>query len=354
LGQKRPVIATYMTLSYQLPGFVLSRGSQGLSSQVKDLQRDLRSLGYLATGIDGVYGAGTEAAVMALSFDLLNNSGHGPDGDAPVAVQDFNKARVSQVAGVVDQSLAGCIADMLADDSFCRVPSTPDPVAQNARIAAELEAMRSTVAPLPFLIGIFKQESGMKHFCEPTSANDDSFVLVGLDRNAVGQPSITSRGYGVGQYTLFHHPPSPSEVTDFILDVGKNIGKALQELRGKFDRFVNGGTPGTRAGDRQAEYGSGPLRLCKYAPDDPRFMTACRQCLVDAGATDIKAGVTPFYVGARGVYQPTQYHPETEYQGVPVRANIGCDWPYAVRRYNGDGVNSYHYQTQVLLHILKG
>jgi hypothetical protein len=33
---------------------------------------------------------------------------------------------------------------------------------------------------------------------------------------------------------------------------------------------------------------------------------------------------------------------------VPDRAKLGCDWPYAVRRYNGSGVNSYHYQYQVL------
>ena len=26
--------------------------------------------------------------------------------------------------------------------------------------------------------------------------------------------------------------------------------------------------------------------------------------------------------------------------------------PYAVRRYNGSGVNSYHYQAQVLLRVL--
>jgi hypothetical protein len=29
-------------------------------------------------------------------------------------------------------------------------------------------------------------------------------------------------------------------------------------------------------------------------------------------------------------------------------------WPYAVRRYNGAGVNSYHYQAQVLLRVLNG
>jgi hypothetical protein len=39
---------------------------------------------------------------------------------------------------------------------------------------------------------------------------------------------------------------------------------------------------------------------------------------------------------------------------VPDRKQFGCDWPYAARRYNGSGVNSYHYQAQVLLRILNG
>jgi hypothetical protein len=50
---------------------------------------------------------------------------------------------------------------------------------------------------------------------------------------------------------------------------------------------------------------------------------------------------------------PTQYHPETAYSRVPDRAQLGCDWPYAVRRYNGSGVNSYHYQFQVLQRLTR-
>ena len=39
--------------------------------------------------------------------------------------------------------------------------------------------------------------------------------------------------------------------------------------------------------------------------------------------------------------------------GVPNRATLGCDWPYAVRRYNGSGVDSYHYQFQVLKRLTR-
>ena len=40
------------------------------------------------------------------------------------------------------------------------------------------------------------------------------------------------------------------------------------------------------------------------------------------------------------------------FRSVPVRGEIPCDWPYAVRRYNGAGVNSYHYQAIVLRNLL--
>jgi hypothetical protein len=343
-----------MALSYQAPGLRLDRGAAAPRAVVRDLQRDLRRLGYLATGIDGVFGKATEEAVKALQFDLLYNRGAGSDGAAPVRVRDYNQSRVTAADGVLDQNLAAAIAGMLADQQFSKVPASPNPAAENAKIARELAAMKSSEVPVPFLIGILKQESGLKHFSEPAPDNDDSFVVVGLDKNSSGEPAITSRGFGVGQYTLFHHPPSQQEVKDLILNASGNVQRAIGALREKFLRFVNGNTPGSRADDRQMEFGRGALRRCKYPPADPRYMTGCRQCLAGAGAADIKAGLTRFYAGAHQVYEPTQYHPQTQYSGVPIRKNVGCDWPYAVRRYNGGGLDSYHYQTMVLLRVLNG
>jgi hypothetical protein len=63
--------------------------------------------------------------------------------------------------------------------------------------------------------------------------------------------------------------------------------------------------------------------------------------MLDSGTTDIIAGATPFYNGSSKVFQTTQYHQAESLTGVPIRKSIGCDWPYAVRRYNGSGVNSY-------------
>ena len=54
------------------------------------------------------------------------------------------------------------------------------------------------------------------------------------------------------------------------------------------------------------------------------------------------------------VFRPTQYYKKASYRTVPIRENKGCDWPYAVRRYNGAGNNSYHYQIRVLKNLLRG
>jgi peptidoglycan hydrolase-like protein with peptidoglycan-binding domain len=343
-------------LSYKQPGLILERGGTAATrSQVSDLQRDLRALGYLRDVIDGVYGAGTEQAVKALQRDLLSNDGSssGGDGPAPVRVLDYNRGRVRAVSGAVDQALVACLADILDDTNFPRLPSVPDPVEQNNRIIAQIAALPSPRVPPPFLMAILTQESGLRHFHEPGAGDADTFIVAGLDFNDPARPErITSRGYGVGQYTLFHHPARPDEVGTIMRDVAKNLQMAIGELRGKFDHFVNGSELATRADDRIAEDGAGPLRLCKYASDDPRFMRDCRRCALAAGGQDIRSGVTPLYEGASETFQPTQYYADTSYHGVPVRKNIGCDWPYAARRYNGSGMNSYHYQVRVLKNLL--
>jgi hypothetical protein len=343
-------------LSYRKKGLFLRREMpRGADLQVRDLQRHLRQLGYLKAGIDGDFGPVTQTAVKALQYDLLHNDGRGTgrDGRAPVSVLDYNRGRVVAVDGVVDQGLAGCIADMLNDPAFPSLPRADDPRGENEKVRESMKALPSREAPIPFLMGILRQESGLKHYNEPRGKDEDSYILVGLDTNASEKFIIPSRGYGAGQYTLFHHPPQKEEVEDFMLDVGKNLQKAMGELREKFTLFVNGGTSGTRSDDRIAEYGNGPLRPCKYPAGDERFMADCRQCAVDAGQVNIQEGVTPLYKGSAFKFVPTQYYRTASYPSVPVRRNMGCDWPYAVRRYNGAGINSYHYQAIVLKNVLQ-
>lgn len=341
--------------SYQVPGLTMSVGQAAPREAVLDLQRDLRALGYLRAGIDGGYGQGTAAAVAALQYDLMHNDGssHAGDGSAPVAIRDFNGAagtpKVQVANGVFDQSVAACLAALCSDARIPALPFAQDPSGENARAMAAVRASRSGQSPVPFILAIVKQESGGQHFQLPTRSSQDSFITVGLDRNNKAAPEqITSRGFGLGQYTLFHHPPRPDEVSDFMLDPVRNVERAENELRAKFDQFVCG--PADTADDRKAEHPLLSLRLCRYAASDARYMSDCANCARAVRKLTIAAG-TPFYAGASGSYAVTQYYSTLPYQNVPDRAEFLCDWPYAVRRYNGSGVNSFHYQTRVLLNL---
>jgi hypothetical protein len=343
------------TRKYLKRGLVFARRDSGAAEdEIRDLQRDLRALGYLRQGIDGKFGSGTERAVKALQYDLMNNDGRsrGNDGDAPVRVVDFNKGRIVKVTGMADQKLAGCVTEMLGNSDFPLLPKADDPKEENTRIAELIRSMPSQAVPMPFIMAMLKQESNLKHYNEPSKNDEDTYIVVGLDTNANEKHIITSRGYGAGQYTLFHHPPRRDEVEGFMLDVEKNLNKAVWELKYKFDHFVNGATTGTRADDRIAEYGEGPLRTCKHPAGDPKCMKDCKQCMIDAGQQNIQEGVTRLYRGSKNIFEPTQYYKRADYEAVPIRKNVACDWPYAARRYNGSGINSYHYQTIILKNLL--
>ena len=339
-------------LSYAQPGLTISM-SNTPSPLVRDLQHDLRALGYHKSGVDGVFGNGTAKSVRALQCDLLSNTGKSSnaDGSAPVAVKDYNRGRVPAVTGVVDQNLVACISDMLDDAAFPKLPFSNSPHADNQRALQEVASMAGSQVPFPFLYGILMQESGCQHFQVPAGSNLDNFVTLGCDTNDSANPErITSRGFGIGQFTLFHHPPTTNEVSSFISDPVGNVKQGIAELREKFDRYVIG--PDSKADERTHEAGNGPLRLCKYAPADPLYMRDCVNCLQHAGTQNIVAGQTHVYDGSPDTYQTTQYHLGS-YANVPIRKNIPCDWPYAVRRYNGSGPNSYDYQAEFLLKVLR-
>ncbi len=342
-----------MALVYRRAGLVLKRGSAGADPLVKALQHDLRQLGYLRSGIDGQFGGGTEAALRALQFDLLHAVQPGSDGQPPVTLREFNRERVTSVTGTLDENLAACIEDILADPRVPALPRSDDPARANREALASLQSLVGLRVPRPFLLAILLQESDGLHFRVPTAANADDFIVVGLDRNEQGNPDrITSRGYGIGQYTLFHHPPRAEEVETVMLDPVRNVQRAVNVLNDKLEGFVNGPTPGLQADDRLAEFGRSELRRCRFEASDPRFMTDCVRC---AGEARVDIGpTTPLHPRTTETLQPTRYHRETSYGGVPDRARLGCDWPYAVRRYNGSGVNSYHYQYQVLQRLTRG
>jgi hypothetical protein len=94
--------------------------------------------------------------------------------------------------------------------------------------------MSSLSVPAPYLMAAFRQESSLKHYNEPRKGDDDTYIVVGLDTSGADTYDITSRGYGVGQYTLFHHPPTQKEVEDIMLDVTKKH----QERRSGTERKI--------------------------------------------------------------------------------------------------------------------
>lgn len=341
-----------MRRPYRQPGLVLRPRSGPPDPLAQALQQDLRALGYLRSGIDGRFGAGTGSAVRALQLDLLTGGQHGRDGDAPVALRTFNRGRVSAPTGVVDERTAACIEDLLSDHRIPSLPRAADPVQANRAALAQIERLVGLPVPRAFLVAIFLQESGGWHYRQPGPGDRDDFIVVGLDRNDASQPDrITSRGYGIGQFTLFHHPPTADEVATVMVDPTRNAQRAVRELRSKYELFVAGATPGARADDRIAEIGSGRLRACRYPATDRRFMSDCARCAGEH-LVDIAPG-SRLHPATTDTLHPTQYHPETKYARVPDRAKLGCDWPYAVRRYNGSGVNSYHYQYQVLQRLTR-
>jgi hypothetical protein len=339
------------------PGLTLRIGAKG--AEVKDLQRDLRSLGYLRAGIDGAFGPGTESAVKALQIDLMRNGGEDAHGNAraPVAVRDFNTTNLDAMDGILTQPLAACIARMIDAPEFTKLPSSLQPRTENAGILPALTAIPVLEVPLPFLVAILEQESGLQHYRVPSPGDDDNFILVGLDTNDKADPMrITSRGYGVGQYSFFHHPLTQREIGLYVRDVAQNVRHTVETLREKFTAFVAG--PSGAADDHAAEHpqahAAKRLRKCRYAGGDPLYMRDCRTCLDGVKTCTIRANQTPWFKGSPHVYVPTRYHPAGEYRNVPVRAEIPCDWPYAVRRYNGSGINSFHYQTRILQRVLAG
>lgn len=343
--------------AYQKSNLRMHRGHEN-KTEVKALQRDLRALGYLRSGIDGDFGGNTELAVKSLQYDLLNNVGEstGDDGPGPVSVVNFNRGRVFDVTGILDQPLAACLSEMIVDENFPKLPRSADAERANHEVIARLKNSHDFEVPIPFLVAMLTQESSLQHFQVPRGKNEDSYITVGLDRNskkAGANVAITSRGYGAGQYTLFHHPPRASEVQDFMMDPVGNVSKAAREYRSKFTRFVNGPTSGTRADDRIAEVGAGPLRECKYERTDPKYQRDCTACLDALPTTTVRSG-DPFYKGSNGEMAKTAYYKKAVYRDVPLRAEIPCDWPYASRRYNGAGVNSYHYQTIILQNVVRG
>jgi hypothetical protein len=326
-------------------------GAAASRDLVRALQDDLRALGYLRRGIDGGFGEGTRAAIRALQYDLLNNHGAaGSDGTPPVAVSHYNRG-VAAITGIADAAFSDSVEAALNDPVFPKLPRSTNPRVDNASAVAAIAGLRGLAAPAPYLLAIFQQESNREHFAVSPPGDEDSYVIVGLDRNDKHTTDhITSRGYGIGQYTLFHHPPTAAEIARFVLDPIENVHHAANLLADKFNTEVVGPNG---ADDRAVEHKLTHLLPCRYGVADARHMADCRSCALATPKLTITPA-TPLFAGSTQTYgQANQaYYPHPNYGGVPNRALLQCDWPYATRRYNGGGPNSFNYQAIVLKNLL--
>src|SRR5262249_59055897 len=85
-------------LSYRQPGLTMRKtGSAASNRQLRDLQKDLRRLGYLRSGIDGNFGDQTELAVKGLQHDLLEGASGGGDAPPALLVRSDKRGRVSPI-----------------------------------------------------------------------------------------------------------------------------------------------------------------------------------------------------------------------------------------------------------------
>lgn len=335
-----------MPKPYQGFSAPLERAGAVAAPVLRALREDLRALGYLHSGITGTWTDQLDDAVQAIRLDLTHAK-------APAVVKAYNAAGkvlaqpVDHGVTAVEPALATIIAQMAADPAFVKLPRSDDPAAANKAAVDRVKTIFNGIAPTPFLLAMFRQESASRHFYVPTASNADAYVVTGLDRNDKTAPKrITSRGYGLGQYTIFHHPPTKVERDSFILDPKQNVSTAYAELREKMDKFVI-----NQADDRMAEFPLSPLRLCKYDKSDARYMKDCRACAAAAPKRTINTGDS-LYAGSATKFGPSQYYADTSYTNVPDRRKLGCDWPYAARRYNGSGINSFHYQFRILKNLL--
>lgn len=197
---------------YLKPGLVASRAEIMNVDVVRAVQVDLRKIGYLHSGVDGVFRLDAKVTIRALQYNLINNQGLSSieNGDAPVTVVTVNIGTdgtlVQCVTGIFDQNVPNCFANMIADDREPKLAEGDDPVVANEQAVDAIVAHVDQSRPFIFDIAITHQESGGKLFAVPFGADLDHLATIGLDRNGQFLDRLTTRGYDIDQYTLFHHP----------------------------------------------------------------------------------------------------------------------------------------------------
>lgn len=308
--------------------------SEEVSTKPLSLEEYLRSLMFIKqikkNNTDDV-----KKGIKALQFELRNNP----------SLSHFGYE--GKIDGVESPELLNIVEKMWEDPSIPVVSKVNNPDQANDQISSIMKTSLSKVFPNPLALAVLKQETHWKWF------RSDGYPTVGLDFNNKSQPYvITSRGLFLSQRTIFNYP-FPQESLDSFDSVSEDLKFVINALDLKYKRYVVSADVRARDDLRFKSFGDQPLRGCKYEQSDERFMKDCKNCVWSGKLKDYKEGKSLIDVPGKWVLKPSIYHRNKDYLGYPDYEDFPCDYVYAIRRYNGSGVNSFHYLMRVLDHLRK-
>lgn len=276
-------------------------------------------------------------AVKSLQHEILSND----------SLKKFNQGRVTAVDGESSLGILAVLQDMSKSPSLARLSPALNPSKGNQAMKERLSGYLNSKFPTPLVMAVLTQETNLKWY------RKDGYPLVGLDYNSDEDYIITSRGLFYSQRTIFSYPISKKEF-DSMNDLESDMEFFFDHIFGKYQNFVVSSSAKARDDLRYSvpEFKDLDLRGCKYEESDSKYMKDCKACLKECPSKDYLMGDSLLGNG-RWIIKPTHYHRIQDYEGFPDFHHFPCDYVFTIRRYNGSGINSFHYLMRVLAHLLE-
>ncbi len=274
-------------------------------------------------------------AVKSVKHDLVNT---------PFLESNFNNGKISSVDDRIDLAFVSILEDMRNDSRVGVVYRVGGFDRENSLIRGSLDSFNTEYFPVPLSKAILYEETGLKWY------RKDGYPTVGLDYNDKKiSHRITSRGLFLSQRTFFSYPIQQSELDGFnSLDTDMRFFSS--HLRSKYNNFVVSNKVASRDDLRHFSFGGSKLRGCKYDSSDARYMKDCKNCVFSLNKRTYVEG-DRLAKGSGWKFRKTKYHRRDVYKSMPDFKEFPCDYLFAIRRYNGGGINSFHYLMQVLEHL---
>lgn len=228
-----------------------------------------------------------------------------------------------------------------------RITKVDNPSEANSKIREIIENKLKSSFPKPLVLAVLEQESNLMWY------RKDGYPTIGLDYNNKVQPYvITSRGLFLSQRTVFDYPFKQEQLNQYdSVEVDLNFVVDLLNL--KYDKFIVSKDPKTNDDLRSSSFGSEDLRGCKYETSDSRYKSDCKNCVWSGDLRDYKKDRSVLGDKKQWVLKSSQYHKIKQYLQFPDYSKFPCDYLFSIRRYNGSGINSFHYLMRVLKHLKK-